>query len=159
MSTTICLALGSNLGDRENNLQRAVQKLSSHMEIIAVSDWLQTAPVDCPPDAGMFLNGALLAKTQQPANDLLMQCLKIEAELGRTRNENAPANAPRVVDIDLLFYGQEIIDNPPRLIVPHPRLHLREFVLRPLAQIAGNLIHPEYNLSVNELLQRITEQK
>ena len=156
--TPVCLALGANLGEREANLARTIELLERKIEIDAVSDWLPTAPVGGPPGQGEYLNGALIGRTALTAEELLALCLTTEKILGRKRGEGVPRWAARTIDIDLIFYGAQIIDRPPELIVPHPRAHEREFVLRPLAQVAPDFVHPVLQKTVRQLLAGLAEE-
>lgn len=139
----VFVGLGSNLGDREGNLQAAVGQLRAQdqIEVLRESSLIETAPVDSPDGAGMFLNGVVWLRTALPPASVLEVLLEIERSMGRDR-ANQPRNAPRTLDLDLLLYGQQII-NQPDLVVPHPRMHEREFVLWPLLQIASTLTNPE----------------
>lgn len=149
------IALGSNVGDRSSYLSRALQLLSNapRTSLYRASPFFQTAPVPSPgsagPLGGPYLNAAAILHTSLTPRDLLDNLLSIERTLGRTRD---PANrsAPRTIDLDLLLYADRII-NEPGLVVPHPRLHLRRFVLDPLAHIAPNWIVPTLNQSVADL--------
>ena len=156
--TPVCLALGANLGERGATLTRAVGLLAREIAIDAVSDWLPTAPVGGPPGQGEYLNGSLLGRTALTAEELLAFCLATEKILGRERGEDVPRWAARTIDVDLIFYGAQIIDRPPELIVPHPRAHEREFVLRPLAQVAPDFVHPILQKTVRQLLAGLAEE-
>jgi 2-amino-4-hydroxy-6-hydroxymethyldihydropteridine diphosphokinase len=146
------LALGSNLGDREANLSEALARLRAtpQIEVLAVARSCETAAVDCPPGSPSFLNTAAVVETELSPRQLLGRLLAIELEMGRGRAMEA-RNAPRTIDLDLLLYDDRVIAEP-GLIVPHPRMHLRQFVLRPLAQIAPAARHPVLGLTVGELL-------
>ena len=128
------IGLGSNLGDRERTLRAAVEALaaSEDVEVVAVSSFRETEPVGPVTNQPRFLNGVVELETALPARALLDLLLRIEAGLGRTR-EGLPGG-PRTLDLDLLLYGDERIDEP-GLQVPHPRLHEREFVLQPLEEL------------------------
>jgi 2-amino-4-hydroxy-6-hydroxymethyldihydropteridine diphosphokinase len=134
------VGLGANLGDREATLQRALELLAerSDVEVVAVSSFRETDPVGYL-DQPQFVNAAAALETTLSARDLLGTLLAVERELGRTRE--GPRYGPRTIDLDLLVYGEERIDEP-GLIVPHPRLHERMFVLEPLTEIAPELSIP-----------------
>jgi len=130
----ICyLGIGSNLGDRRENIKLALQKIKSlkDTEFVKVSKLIETDPVGGPSGQGKFLNAALKIKTNIPPEKLLNRLKKIEKELGRTK---AVGCSPRTIDLDILFYGDRII-NSKNLVIPHPRIFEREFVIRPLLEI------------------------
>lgn len=147
---TAFLAIGSNLGDRALYLDRAVARLRAepHVRVLAVSDYFQTAPIDCPPDSDTYLNGAVRIETSFEPAALLGRLLEIEASMGRIRSL---PNAPRTLDIDIVLYGDRVI-NEPDLVVPHPRMHLRRFVLEPLCQLDPAFVHPGLGVSIRTLL-------
>ena len=137
--TRAYVGLGANLGPREETLRRAVELIDRTLgiDVLAVSELRETEPVgavDQPP----FLNGAVALETSLSARELLDLLLDVERELGRVRNERW---GPRLVDLDLLLYGAETIDEP-GLRVPHPRLHERRFALEPLAELDPDLVIP-----------------
>jgi 2-amino-4-hydroxy-6-hydroxymethyldihydropteridine diphosphokinase len=135
------VGLGSNLGDRETTLRRAIAELRRlpRTEVRAISKLRDTAPVGYL-DQPRFLNGAVELETALGARELLAELLRIEGELGRDRAASPP-QGPRTVDLDLLLYGDEQIDEP-GLQVPHPRLHERRFVLEPLSDLDAGLFLP-----------------
>ncbi len=139
MSKTAFVGIGSNLGDREENLRRAVELLSEEerIDVTAVSEIRETAPVG-PVEQGPFLNGAVQIETDLGSRALLERLLAVELRLGRVRDERW---GPRTIDLDLLLYGDEVVDEP-GLRVPHPRLHERRFALEPLADLAPSLEIP-----------------
>ncbi len=133
------LSLGSNLGDREQNLRRAIGELKG---VTKVSSFHETEPLDMAPGTPMFLNCAVEIETGDTPEVLLRTVLDIERRLGRVReNRSGSTYDSRTIDIDILFYGDQVVSTPD-LTIPHPRLLSREFVLRPLAEIAPNLRHP-----------------
>ena len=154
MKQTVYLSLGSNLGDRAKSLRDAIAALGSMgVRVVHVSSMYETEPVDYL-DQPWFLNCAVEAETELAALDLLRAVRGIEAQMG---SKKLVAKGPRLIDIDILLYGNEIIDTP-ELQVPHPSMHLRRFVLEPLAQIAPNAKHPVSRLSVSELLTRTPDK-
>jgi len=134
------VGLGANLGDREGSIHAAVERLRARpdMTVVAVSHLRETEPVGIV-DQPRFINAAVALDTNLGARELLDVLLAIERELGRTRT--GPRYGPRTIDLDLLLYGDEIVDEP-GLTVPHPRLHERRFALEPLADLAPGLVVP-----------------
>ncbi|MBI2095739.1 MAG: 2-amino-4-hydroxy-6-hydroxymethyldihydropteridine diphosphokinase [Candidatus Omnitrophica bacterium] len=153
---TVLLGIGSNLGDRQANIDRALEMLKAHEEIdlLAVSRVMETDPVGGPPQ-GNFLNAAAKIKTGLSPLDLLAQLKGVERRLGRTKGE---PNAPRPMDLDILFYEDVVILEGRNLTIPHPRLASREFVLKPLAEIAPDWVHPRLKKTVRELYQAFQNQ-
>ena len=151
--TRAYIALGSNLGDREATIRGALDALADEpaIEVVAVSSLVDTEPVGIV-DQPRFLNGAAALETELSAQDLLALLLDVERRFGR-RREGVPAQGPRTLDLDLLLYGDEEIDEP-GLRVPHPRLHERGFVLGPLAEVAPGLEVPGKG-KVQTLLARL----
>ena len=147
------LALGSNLGDRQAHLDRAILRLRAEpgLRVCEISSYYETAPVGGPSGQGAYLNAVAEVETDLPPERLLHLLLDIERQFGRIRT--AP-NAPRTLDLDLLLYDDWIRASPDP-ILPHPRLHERRFVLEPLAEIAPHFIHPILRLTVAELLDRL----
>ena len=141
------IALGSNLGDSEKTLRGAVEAIENHTQIklIACSSWYRTKPVGPPqPD---YLNGCITIATDLPPQGLLTFLLAVEQQFGRERNLRWGA---RTLDLDLILYGDSIVETP-SLQIPHPRMHQRAFVLVPLAQIAGDWLHPVSNVTIASL--------
>ncbi len=150
MAARSYLALGSNLGDRHGNLIAAIDRLRARVRLNDLSAVYETEPwgvVDQP----RFLNAACAIETDLPPRDLLALLKSIEIDLGR---EPTVRYGPRAIDLDLLLYGEAVIDEPD-LVVPHPRLAERAFVLLPLSDIAPDTIHPILHLSIRELLARV----
>lgn len=137
------LGLGSNLGDRETTMRAAVRTLAGHPQIdvnleTGIAALYETAPVGGPADQAPFLNSAVRITTTLSPGELLRAILSIEANLGRSRGVRWES---RIIDIDVLLFDNVACDGP-TLTLPHPRLHLRRFVLEPLSEIAGDVIHP-----------------
>jgi len=143
---TVYLALGSNLGDRLANLKQAIAALTPQMEVKAKSSVYETPPWGYE-DQPKFLNQVIKAKTYLDPEPLLKHLKRLEVALGR--QESFP-NGPRLIDMDILFYD-DLVLNSPALVIPHPRLHERGFVLLPLMEIAPDLIHPVNKKSVREM--------
>ena len=147
----VAIGLGSNLGDRHANLDIAVNGLRNLLEGVAVSRYYQTTPVGVSGPQPLYLNAAAIGHTVLSPRDLLHALLDIERSAGRERPYHY---APRTLDLDLVLFGDAIIDEP-ELIVPHPRFRERRFVLEPLAEIAPELRDPVSGKSVSELLDCI----
>jgi len=146
------VGLGSNLGDRLATLRAAAHAIADHPSVRVLlprdaAALYETSPVGGPPGQPGFLNSALRLETSLSAFALLEVAQSIETSLGRTRGRRWEA---RVIDIDLLLFGERVVDSP-MLTLPHPRLHERRFVLEPLSELAGDLIHPVLGISITTL--------
>jgi len=150
------IALGSNLesgfGDRAANLREAVERVRGLGEVKAVSSMYDTEPVGYR-DQPRFLNAALLLETELPPLELMRGLLGVEQAMGRERSD-AVAKGPRVIDLDLLLYGQVVMATA-ELSLPHPEMQERRFVLEPLAEIASGMVHPVLGVTVGEMLARL----
>jgi len=150
------VALGSNIGDRLENLRaarKAIFGLSNVTPPILSSAVYETEPVDCEPGAGKFLNAVVEFEYRDDPASLLEHLIRIEKALGRKRDH--PKDVSRTIDTDLLYCGQQIENE--RLQLPHPRMHLRKFVLQPLADIRPELVLPGRTKTVSELLEEVEE--
>ena len=152
------LLIGGNMGDRAALLREAVAmigqrigQVAEHSQLYETEPWGDFAEESPQP----FLNQALLTLTPLPPYEALDAALEIEAYLGRKRGSGG-GYASRPIDIDLIFYDQLVLDTP-RLTLPHPRMHLRRFVLQPLCDIAPELIHPVLNKTISQLLAECTD--
>jgi 2-amino-4-hydroxy-6-hydroxymethyldihydropteridine diphosphokinase len=152
---TVYIGLGSNLGDRLDNLARARDSLTAAgIGILRASSVYETAPRDVV-DQPMFLNQVIEAETRLFPRQLLSRVQNIEHTMGRTR---AIAKGPRIIDIDILLFGAFVIATP-ELEIPHPRMVERRFVLEPLAELAPELRHPVTKRSVREMLAKVSNQQ
>jgi 2-amino-4-hydroxy-6-hydroxymethyldihydropteridine diphosphokinase len=151
------VALGSNLDDRLENLRAARRQIIELADVrspVFSAGIYETEPVDCEPGASKFLNTVIEFDFEGDPLQLLEQLARVEESLGRKRDH--PKNVSRRIDIDLLYCGDQQIDND-RLQLPHPRMHLRKFVLQPLSDIRGDLILPNQRKTVRELLPKSDE--
>ncbi len=148
------IGIGSNLGDRQRNCLEAVKRMGKMPDcrITGRSDWYLTKPVGVE-DQDWFVNGVASLTTEISPQVLLRRVMDIEADMGRVRRERW---GPRIIDLDILLFGQEIIHEE-NLKVPHPLMHLRRFVLEPLAELVPDLIHPSLGLSMMELHRRLPD--
>jgi 2-amino-4-hydroxy-6-hydroxymethyldihydropteridine diphosphokinase len=159
MRTLAAIALGSNLesrfGDREANLREAVRRIEGLDEVRAVSSFYDTEPVGYL-EQPRFLNAALLLETEMEPRALMRKLLSIERAMGRER-EGAMPKGPRVIDLDLLLYGDWVLWAED-LILPHPRMEERRFVLEPLAEIAPDWVHPVLGVTVRGLFAQLNRE-
>ena len=155
------VALGANLpsdhGDAPQTLKKAVEAMErAGLTVTKASRIWKTAPVPFDPDQPWYHNGVVAVETSKSAHDLLMLLLSIEQDFGRVRTVR---NAPRVLDLDLIAYDDAIIPEGPEIIVPHPRMQERAFVLMPLSDVADDWRHPQTGESLTALLARIPEDQ
>lgn len=153
MRKEVYLLLGSNLDDREKNLLLAIKRINEQAgTVLAVSSLYETQPWG-EPDQAEFLNQVIEIETNHTPEQLLDKLLFIENELGRQRGSRW---GPRTIDIDILFYGREIISKK-NLVIPHPGITDRRFNLVPLSEIAPNFVHPRFNKKCKQLLEECTD--
>jgi 2-amino-4-hydroxy-6-hydroxymethyldihydropteridine diphosphokinase len=153
--TSAYIGLGSNLGDRAGNLLLGIRgMLNAGLEVTRLSQIYETEPVETFAQPS-FLNMVveLQGNTLPPPEEVMARLLQVEHSLGRTRDM---AKGPRIIDLDLLLYGNETIESQ-FLTLPHPRFHRRRFVLAPLAELAPHLIHPTLNKTIAELLEALDD--
>ena len=144
----VYLCLGGNIGDMRHYLEQAIALIDNRIGVVtAKSAIYQSEPwgLEC---SQWFLNQVVIAETELEPHIVLESCLKIETELGRTRSGNG--YEPRTIDIDIIFFGNQII-NTPDIQVPHPLMHLRNFVLQPLCDVARDFVHPVLGLTISQL--------
>ncbi len=144
------ISVGSNIGNRLENCRKAVSAVAEIARVTAVSSVYETEPVG-PKDQPDFINCAVEIETDFPPRKLLAELLSIEDSLGRVRKERW---RERAVDLDIIFYGSLVMHSDD-LTIPHPRAHLRRFVLKPLAEIDPAFVHPVFGASVSELLEKV----
>ncbi len=150
----VYLGLGSNLGNRRQNLERAVERLTSpEVRVLRKSSIYETEPRDVP-DQPWFLNQVVEVETSLLPRQLHQRTQKIERELGRT---TTVSKGPRVIDLDILLYARTIVEAPD-LKIPHPRMADRRFVLEPLAELVPDLAHPQTGRTVREMLREVGKQ-
>jgi 2-amino-4-hydroxy-6-hydroxymethyldihydropteridine diphosphokinase len=149
----IAIALGGNLGNSEAVFRFAISELSKNgVKNIKISALFQSKPENCPPNSPDFTNAALVGEWQGTPEELLTLCQKVEIAAGRP--EKHDFNAPRILDLDIILFANEII-NTPTLQIPHPRAASRLFVLKPLSQIAPNWILPGDPKTIKQILQHL----
>ena len=150
----VYFSLGSNAGDRLDSLVKATKLIGNRIgRVIQYSPVFESEPWGFMSET-TFFNMVVVADTEFSPQQVLSQILDIETSLGRTRHGKGYAN--RIIDIDILFYNSVIL-NEDKLVIPHPLLHLRKFVLQPLAEIAPEFIHPVLHVSARELLRQLNE--
>lgn len=147
----VYFGLGTNLGDKEHNLRLAVRKIEERVgKVVSLSAFYATAPWGFSLEH-TFLNAAACVETLLPPLSVLHLTQEIEREIGRTHKSVGGVYSDRVIDIDLLLYGDRVLDTP-ELKLPHPLMHERRFVMEPLAEIAPDLVHPILKKKMRELL-------
>ncbi|HLG23706.1 MAG TPA: 2-amino-4-hydroxy-6-hydroxymethyldihydropteridine diphosphokinase [Candidatus Nanoarchaeia archaeon] len=147
------IGVGSNLGDKEQNIKKAVSEIKKISKTIKLSSLYKTEPVGFK-EQDWFLNCALEIETKLAPADLLKSLKEIEKKMGR---EKTFKNGPRIIDLDMLFYGNTVLKNK-TLKIPHPKIRERKFVLVPLNEIAPDFIHPKLKKKVNDLLKETKDK-
>ncbi|MXV15385.1 2-amino-4-hydroxy-6-hydroxymethyldihydropteridine diphosphokinase [Hufsiella ginkgonis] len=150
----VYLLLGSNLGNRESYLQQARLHIAHKIGEIATESSLYSTESWGKTDQPEFINQVIVVNSALSAEEVLREVLHIEQLLGRERSQKWDS---RTIDIDILFYGAEIIDTPD-LVIPHPQLHLRNFTLVPLAELSPGLVHPALHLSIEEIIENSSDK-
>jgi 2-amino-4-hydroxy-6-hydroxymethyldihydropteridine diphosphokinase len=154
MDEVVYLSLGSNVGDRDRNLRAAIRALGGVGRVKAVSSFYETEPVDFV-DQAWFLNCAVALESVVSPERMMTELLRLEQKMGRERIQK---KGPRTIDIDILMFGERIVDSPD-LQIPHPAMQSRRFVLAPLAEIAPEAKHPVMKRTVRELLAELPERQ
>ena len=154
---TSFVGIGSNVGDRRDAVHTALELLGRSKDITVehVSTFYETEPVGGPPGQGMYINGVIKLATSLSPLALLQRLQAIERRLKRRRTVK---DGPRIIDLDILTYGEEIVIHP-RLMIPHPRLDEREFVLRGFCEIAPDFIHPHLKMSIRDIYEALQEKR
>ncbi|MCH7949270.1 MAG: 2-amino-4-hydroxy-6-hydroxymethyldihydropteridine diphosphokinase [Candidatus Dadabacteria bacterium] len=150
----VFIGIGSNLGDTIGNCKIALEEIGNFAEIVRISSLYETEPVG-NEDQPNFINCAVEINTDLSPHELLSHLNSVEDKLGRVRGEKW---GPRVIDLDIIFYDGLVMKDDD-LIIPHPRAHLRRFVLEPICEIARDFIHPELKISILELLEKLGDSK
>ena len=152
---SVFLALGTNLGNRKQNMEIAIENIEKQIgTIIAQSAFYNSEPFGFESD-NLFLNSVVEVSTSLLPSELLAKTQLIENQMGRTSKSDESGYSDRIIDIDILLYNKEVIDNKPELVVPHPEMQNRDFVLKPLAEIAPSFVHPVLNKTISELVDKL----
>jgi 2-amino-4-hydroxy-6-hydroxymethyldihydropteridine diphosphokinase len=152
-TSRIAIALGSNLGDRRAHLEWAIVQLNELIGPLLVSSVIETEPFDVPGPQPPYLNAVAIGETAMGPSEVIELLLRLERQRGR---ERFSPRAPRTLDLDLILYGNLVLDSP-ELVVPHPRFRERRFVLEPLAEIAPDWRDPVTGKAIDELLRHLPQ--
>lgn len=152
---SVFLALGTNLGDKKRNIEESFEKIEEQIGSIVSFSALYLSKPQGFESVNLFVNCAIQVETPLTPYELLSETQLIEKEMGRINKSDAEGYADRIIDIDILFYNNLILNDNATLIIPHPHIKTRDFVLKPMAEIAPNLIHPILHKTIEELLSAI----
>jgi len=154
MMNSVFISIGSNLGDKIGNCKIAIEEIAAFAKIVKVSSCYETEPLGYE-DQPNFINCAAEIRTDLSPHELLTRLNQVENKLGRVREEKW---GPRTIDLDIIFYGKQVVKDD-NLVIPHPRAHLRGFVLEPICEIAPEFIHPVLSLPVSKILDDLDKTK
>lgn len=152
---SVFLGIGTNLGDKKKNIELAFDKIEEQIGNITSISALYLSKPQGFDSENLFVNCAIHIQTPLKPTEVLSETQSIEKDMGRKDKSEDIGYADRIIDIDILFYNNLIINNSSTLIIPHPHIQERDFVLKPLSEIAPDLIHPVFNKSIEELLKNI----
>lgn len=152
---SVFLGIGTNLGDKKKNIELAFDKIEEQIGNITSISALYLSKPQGFDSENLFVNCAIHIQTPLKPTEVLSETQSIEKDMGRKDKSEDIGYADRIIDIDILFYNNLIINNSSTLIIPHPHIQERDFVLKPLSEIAPDLIHPIFNKSIEELLNNI----
>lgn len=152
---SVFLGLGTNLGDKKKNIELAFENIEEQIGKIVSLSALYLSKAQGFESENLFANCAINVETSLTPEEVLSEIQSIEKKMGRRDKSDVNGYSDRIIDIDILFYNNIVINDNPNLILPHPHIQERDFVLKPLSEIAPNLIHPVLNQSIEKLLDAI----